>query len=119
MKSKNLHVLQRPTWGWGYFPRVAPALLSSGAVTLARVPRAALTAWLALARSPVGCSYLFATAPPDNHERLYDFDCTTGNVFPVVDAVAAGVYGIVAGGMISDRTETTPNIVGVVAVAAA
>ncbi|HEX2660541.1 MAG TPA: hypothetical protein VHU40_19805 [Polyangia bacterium] len=70
------------------------------------------------AASPIGCSYLFVSAPPDNHERLYEFDCTTGNVLPVVDGVIATVYGIGTVGMIADKSEQ-PSTVATLAVAVA
>jgi len=50
-----------------------------------------------------GCSYLFVTAPPDNHERLNYFDCTQGNGLPVIDTVLGGIYALASVGELSGR----------------
>ena len=96
---------------------VAPRLLGSSDVTTRRLPRLALTGLFAAA-SASGCSFLFASAPPDNHEKLYEFDCTTGNVLPVVDSVIATVYGIGTAGMLADKSDP-PSTVATMAVAVA
>jgi len=94
-------------------------LLCPGVVTLNAFPRLCLGVLLSATGGvlPTGCSYLFVTAPPEHHEKLYDFDCTTGNVLPVVDSVVATVYGIATVSAIADK-EQTGNIVGAAAAAA-
>ena len=49
-----------------------------------------------------GCSFLFVTEAPPNHQRLPYFDCTSSRTSPVIDTVLAGVYGAAAvGGLIA------------------
>ena len=58
---------------------------------------------MVLAHAFSGCSYLFVTAPPENHERLNYFDCTQGNGLPVVDTVLGGIYALATVGELSGR----------------
>lgn len=46
------------------------------------------------AASTSGCSWLFVTPPPEGHERMRYFDCTTSRVAPAFDVVGAGLYGL-------------------------
>lgn len=57
--------------------------------------------------APTGCSFLFVTEAPPNHQRLPYFDCTSSRTSPVIDTVLAGVYGAAAvGGLIEARSQT-------------
>jgi hypothetical protein len=52
---------------------------------------------LLIALGPVllsGCSYLFVEAPPEGHERMRHFDCTSSRLAPIVDTAFAGMYGL-------------------------
>jgi hypothetical protein len=41
-----------------------------------------------------GCSYIFTSGPPPNHQQLPYFDCSTSYVPPVLDTVWAGLNGL-------------------------
>src|ERR1017187_3573842 len=48
-----------------------------------------------------GCSYLFVSGPPDNHTQVESFDCTTGNAWPVFDAVYGTINTVSAAAVAS------------------
>ncbi|HVV53134.1 MAG TPA: hypothetical protein VHO06_25985 [Polyangia bacterium] len=49
-----------------------------------------------------GCSFLFVHGPPPEHRTSSFFDCTSGNVLPILDAVVGGAAVVDAIGVASD-----------------
>ena len=42
-----------------------------------------------------GCSFLFSEGPPADHERRTHFVCGTSYAPPVLDTIAAGLFGLI------------------------
>jgi hypothetical protein len=49
-----------------------------------------------------GCSLLLVDAPPANAKNLKTFSCTTGNTWPVTDAVIGGLVALDSIGLLAD-----------------
>jgi hypothetical protein len=60
-----------------------------------------------------GCSFAFVHGPPANHRRMSFFDCTSGNVLPVVDAlVTAASVAATAGAASGDASTRKADMIG-------
>jgi hypothetical protein len=51
---------------------------------------------MVLALGGGGCSFLFSEGAPADHERRTHFVCATSYAPPVLDTIAAGLFGLVA-----------------------
>jgi hypothetical protein len=62
---------------------------------------------MALSLACGGCSFLFVDGPPDRHERLLYFDCTSTAGPAVADGTMAGLTGLVAIGSAQEADESS------------
>jgi hypothetical protein len=53
-----------------------------------------------------GCSFLFVSGPPAQHERLHYFDCSSSAAAPVADGTWAAIEGLFAVGLASADGDT-------------
>lgn len=59
-----------------------------------------------------GCSYLFVSGPPKDHETKVYVDCTDSNGWPIVDSIWAGLNGLGAAAAIGDsETENRGQVI--------
>ncbi len=61
---------------------------------------------LAAACAQAGCSFIFVEGPPDRHEQMPYFACSTSKAPPVLDTVAGGLYAASAAIPSNKTTET-------------
>jgi hypothetical protein len=64
---------------------------------------------LAAACAQAGCSFIFVEGPPERHEQMPYFACSTSNAPPVLDTVAGGLYAVAAA-VPSDKTTDSARI---------
>lgn len=57
-----------------------------------------------------GCSFLFTQRPPDNHEQLVYFDCTSSGAAPASDVLSTVLYGLTAVSAARDYDTTTQRV---------
>ena len=51
---------------------------------------------VAIVVSCPGCSFMFAYGPPDGHEQLRYFDCTSSEAAPATDTLLAADYAVIS-----------------------
>lgn len=68
-----------------------------------------------------GCSWCFVQGPPEHHEQLRYFDCTTSKVAPVIDTAGGVIYGITGGTAVlsGDTKDREASIAALAAMSAA
>jgi hypothetical protein len=67
---------------------------------------------LLLAAGSGACSFLFVDGPPEKHQQLPYFTCTTSRAWPVVDTVLGATYAIEAVGVGAMSTRGSGSTAG-------
>ena len=67
---------------------------------------------LLLAAGSGACSFLFVDGPPEKHQQLPYFTCTTSRAWPVVDTVLGASYAIEAVGLGAMSTRGSGSTAG-------